>query len=244
MCGIFGHVVGPDGTPNPNILTELAKANSSRGERGFGTWLWSREQLALVKSVDSLRLDLVEEAAKYSVSAFHVRAPTCAVEPMRGGDEIRRVHPFTTDRFLLAHNGIIQNWKAEKYEKWRLTAASGELHSIPVDSTVLLAGIQFYTERGLSTKESIAKTLSDVEGQMGCWMWDDGKWRQMLYLWRVMSTIYTRVIEGVMYFSSAKSDALPSAQLLQEGKIYVATPHTFPIRELVETFTYSSPYHT
>jgi glucosamine 6-phosphate synthetase-like amidotransferase/phosphosugar isomerase protein len=245
MCGIMGFVVVTAGKrADGDLFTKVVKANVSRGSLGYGAWTWSRGVGSyLVRETAEINPELAVQAARLgTVCAIHTRAPT-------GGqnDDLDNIHPFAIGRFLVAHNGLLLNWQDETPATWMHDADHGRLAYTEVDSAAIAAGIQYHFERGSMVADAIGNTMEALEGQAGCWLWDDAtKW---LYLWRVMSTIYTRRIDGVYYFSSAMVEGIfDGNDLLVEGTVVrlAAQPNAdidFSTGiSVLRKFEYKSPY--
>lgn len=242
MCGLFGHVVKVAGSievANPGVMSELAKANLKRGSLGYGMWAWTPQRETLVREGSmALQPFQTRPLAAFDVSAVHVRAPT-------GGQDalVSKVHPFRTDRFLFAHNGVLVNWKHnEQQERWRHVASSGIMSYIDVDSVSILAGIQAHVEGSppFDVPSAIAATMEHIEGQAACWLWDD--LFNQLYIWRVMSTLYIYETPYVRYFSSARVDTQLKGfdareEVVVEGMVY----HMLGFQKS-NAFRFSSPY--
>jgi glucosamine 6-phosphate synthetase-like amidotransferase/phosphosugar isomerase protein len=205
--------------------------------RGYGICMWSDDSSIVIKDTGEIHPMVCEKAVAIGahVLAAHTRAPT--------GEDIgvRGVHPFITDSFHFAHNGVLINWKREPFDHWRKVVADGRLWRTDVDSTAILAGIQYQTNRGELLPEAICETMREVEGQAGCWLYEEEY--GALYLWRVMATLYLRQVDGVWYFSSAKTPLFRGTDLMIEGQVLrLPRGHTNPIARNVGSFDFKTPY--
>lgn len=240
MCGIFGHIgTKADG----EVLNSMLKSNIDRGDCGWGFAAWSPTKVFQYKTSEQPHRDLyLYDIALLSMSMFHVRAPTNGQN-----DDVDAIHPFDTERFWFCHNGILVNWKGNTLiDRWKGAAFSGPYRSLDVDSLGILAGIEALIGANMLTSFAVSEVMSRLEGQAACVLWD--KATRVLYLWRVMSTLYWKVIHGTFYFSSVPIDG--DGELLDEGKIYAisaAPEHNRWERSpwMVEPkeFTYKTPYH-
>lgn len=246
MCGVFGFVAGPGHTPSALMLYHLAELNGERGKVGYGAFLWQREKSeVVVRGTEEFPQDLIDVAIQNGsmVAAYHVRAPTNGTDK-----DLRKLHPFSTPRLHLAHNGILLDWKTGSLYHRRATTFAGYPSQIDVDTLVILSCIEYHLERGLSLPAAISDMVKEVEGQQACWLWDS--LTERLLLWRVMSTIYTAVVGGVAYFSSA----YPGPKMLRgvyefeftaldQGYILALSPSTVGLKVQAEGhFEYKTPY--
>lgn len=231
MCGVFGLITGYPSDENENLFFTLMKHNADRGDRGNGVMYARRGSLPLViKHTLPIEEMLVDDVATLGHQNFmlgHTIAPT-------NGDEVdaHRLHPFASERFVLAHNGILLNHDS---------LAGWQIEGLPdVDSVRILGGLEFFASQGEDTANAIALTCAALEGQYACWVYD--KATQDVYLFRCMSTLYfhSTNYNTTFYFSSADVDG---AVLLPEGIVYrvrLLKDHVFA--EKVATFPFSTPY--
>src|SRR5438045_593278 len=110
MCGIFGIISKT--TVDPAQYAELGQQNTERGNLAFGGLLKGKDGLTVY------RYAMPFDASKIvfgdaTVALGHVRAPT-------GGqsNNLAAVHPFETDDLLLAHNGLLLNYR--EFPQWRI----------------------------------------------------------------------------------------------------------------------------
>lgn len=206
MCGIFG-ILSKDCSKN---IEYLALLNSTRGNRGFGGLSVSEDEEIIFRYSKLYSKVLWIPQNKFLLC--HLLAPT---------GEYARVHPFETDKFVLAHNGILLNYK--KFTEYMIG---------PVDSQYLLGMISRY--EGI-TLEAIIWANSLIEGQRACWMWD--RFAQRVYFWRVMSPLYFQVENDNIVFSSKK---ILSSFMAEEGLVY-SVGFDLILKE-EEKFNFSTPY--
>lgn len=222
MCGIFG-VIGASEVPR--MFGVLGERNTERGNRAFGALVLRGEARATHRFAgpfDASRVPLDGAEAVFG----HVRAPTHG-DP----DNLAEVHPFETRAVLLAHNGLLLNH--DRYPQWRIDTSS------EVDSQVIAGGVQSHLDAGLSIVEAICRTIEVLDGQQACWLWH--KPSAQLYLWRVMSPIYTGIDASneSLCFSSIKSPGVET--LLAEGMLHRLDTDARAFRPL-QAFSYYSPY--
>lgn len=217
MCGIFGVIGG-----SLAEYVQLGERNTERGNLGFGG-LFAVPSISVFRHAepfDPARLPDTPAAVRLG----HMRAPTG-----RRSDSLAEIHPFETPDLLLAHNGLLLNHR--DYAHLNPTPA------ITVDSLVIIGGIQSHLNAGDTVIEAIRKTVSVLDGQQACWLYD--KRTGSIYLWRVMSPIYTSSnAQDRLCFSSVKSPLTET--LLDEGVIYQLTDERQ--LERVGTFSFYNPY--
>ena len=221
MCGIFGIVSRQ--AIEVEQFTRLGELNTERGNLAFGGLVVHKGQPEIYRYAtpfDGKKVPLNDTL----VALGHVRAPTG-----RQSNDIAEVHPFETADLLLAHNGLLLNYI--QFPHWRINP------TINVDSQVIIGGIQVHLNAGLTVPNAIKATVEALDGQQACWLWH--KSSGDLYLWRVMSPIYTNANAERLTFSSVKSDV--TQHNLMEGVIYRMDWNRHALIE-VETFNYYNPY--
>ncbi len=221
MCGVFG-IVAADKI-DPQQVAFLGELNSARGNSAFGGLAWGSGGPKVSRQLgpfDISRID-VEDA---SVFLCHMRAPTNGRE-----SNLRDTHPFESRSFLLAHNGLLLNqWD---FPEWILDTASN------VDSQIILGGIQRHFDVDQIPARAIVRTVGQLEGQQACWLWS--KDRPIVYLWRVMSSLYYSSSPSQVVFSSVQCQL--ARHLLPEGVVYQAHSREMSLVD-VGRFDYYSPY--
>ena len=224
MCGIFGIV--SRAKIDSVQFGQLGQLNTARGNLGFGGLICDIDACKVYRYTtpfDASKIP-IDQA---TVALGHVRAPT-------GGQSthIAEIHPFETDTLLLAHNGLLLNYR--DFPQWRINPA------VDVDSQVIAGGIHRHLESGQSLPEAIKKTVEALDGQQACWLWH--KPSRQIYLWRVMAPIYVNSLAGdqaMIIFSSIKDS---HAQiLLEEGIIYRLDPAALSLTGVLN-FSYYNPY--
>lgn len=91
-------------------------------------------------------------------------------------------HPFSTENFVLSHNGKISNKK-------KLLSDIGIETDIECDSYAIIATIQhYYNENGGKVADAIVSTTKDLEGSYACWLYH--KDTETVYLFRHSNPIH------------------------------------------------------
>ena len=211
MCGIVGvYKTGKIDVGLKNKFYNLMINNIKRGDSAYG---FMTEKLLYKELGEFMHLPNIS-GTQYILG--HVRAPTEG-----SSNIISNTHPFETEHFFLAHNGLLYNWK-DLAKEWNL--------NVNMDSKLIVNMIEsLYTSEGSSKSnvvESIKFTCQKLQGSFACWLLD--KQTNNIYIFRCISPIkYTD-----RYFSSEKGDTE-----LPEGKIML-----FNTKQIVDIFDYYTPY--
>lgn len=217
MCGIGGFVL-QDKRKNlskdlqVNALTMLMELQS-RGEHAWGVYIekhGEKPKLYCGKPCDNIKGELFKQPE--SVKSFfaqkdgkiyldkthtilmHTRASTHG-DPRDNENN----HPFNTDDFILAHNGVIRN-QEEIYKKFNIKT------NIECDSYAIISLIQhFYDKNG---KKDIPKCINEaskyLKGSYACWLYD--KQRGEIYLFRKTSPLEVYIDEDNSLLAFASED--------------------------------------
>lgn len=205
MCGIVG---GTDFQQVKNLLP----FNVKRGNLAFGGLSISQNQETIFRY-----------AQPYSEELYIPLGDIVFCHLLASTGDAKRVHPFETDQFIMAHNGILLNYK--KFNNWRIG---------PVDSQYLLGGIQNSVKGGMPVVKSTQVINELMEGQRACWLWD--RFEKMAYFWRVMAPLFYR-LNPFVFSSSEFEDSV----MMEEGLIYSYDYQSNLFLEC-EKFKFYSPY--
>lgn len=224
MCGIFG------ATEKEQFLT-LYDLNRKRGT--FATALcfvtvkgdlhihrWSGTvDLPSVKKVIS------DADEKILLFLGHTQAPTSSSRKYSRDT----AHPFHTQHYTVAHNGVLSNFQELKqiYDpKWKN----------PVDSSIIPFICTMYEEEftNCTNVDAIVETLGKLEGTFGLWIYDSSN--NTLFLARCGSTLFANKLDNS--FSSVK---YKGSEPLEEGHLFQITPEGITA---VGLFDCDSPFFT
>ena len=216
MCGIFG---GPEFTVYERLYTE----NKKRGKFAYGSLyttcngrdghreIYIRKRSGIVCLTGDYAF-----SGDYNMFLGHTQAPT---SNQRDFSPITS-HPFDDSHYIVAHNGIVENYK-------QLVDEYIPDHINPVDSSIIPALIGTMYEFGnkkpineTKTPEVLAieRACSLLKGTFGCWIYS--KLTGCTYLARCGSTLYGNVLKGM--FSSIRIPDICESSL-DEGTIYCVT---------------------
>ncbi|MGT2957777.1 glutamine--fructose-6-phosphate aminotransferase [Streptococcus bovimastitidis] len=155
MCGIVGVVGNRNAT---DILMQGLEKLEYRGYDSAGIFVANGDKSSLVKSVGriaDLRAKIGIDVAG-STGIGHTRWAT------HGQATVENAHPHTsaTERFVLVHNGVIENYVQMKEEYLAGHTFKGQTDT---EIAVHLIG-KFVEEDNLSVLEAFKKSLSIIEG--------------------------------------------------------------------------------
>ncbi|HEP1478646.1 TPA: glutamine--fructose-6-phosphate transaminase (isomerizing) [Streptococcus pyogenes] len=155
MCGIVGVVGNRNAT---DILMQGLEKLEYRGYDSAGIFVANGDKLSLVKSVGriaDLRSKIGIDVAG-STGIGHTRWAT------HGQATVENAHPHTSasSRFVLVHNGVIENYLQMKEEYLAGHEFKGQTDT---EIAVHLIG-KFVEEDGLSVMEAFKNALSIIEG--------------------------------------------------------------------------------
>jgi glucosamine 6-phosphate synthetase-like amidotransferase/phosphosugar isomerase protein len=180
MCGIFG------ATERERFKT-LYELNRTRGDFAFGCCLITHDrstqyidwQPGVVDSKD----DLFTKENKYSYMLGHTQAPTSAKREFSE----RTSHPFVESNWVVAHNGVLSNFKylKEKFmPEW----------DNPVDSSIIPVLLTALENDANSEVTTLKQTMEELEGTYSLWIYNT--YSKNLYIARCGSTLYFNALEN------------------------------------------------
>jgi glucosamine 6-phosphate synthetase-like amidotransferase/phosphosugar isomerase protein len=149
MCGIAGSRSRESGF-------DLYQQNLTRGYYSSSVVCLHNKGYLVIKTEGALKLEEVPQGADYYL--FHSRGPTVETTKFDWDDN----HPFSYGRFLVAHNGIIENAN---------TLYGGD---IGVDSRVIpwLIDKEYRAQSTKNVDVAIRDALSKLQGTFGLWVYD------------------------------------------------------------------------
>jgi glucosamine 6-phosphate synthetase-like amidotransferase/phosphosugar isomerase protein len=224
MCGIFT-------ASDFNKYMKLYNKNKERGTFAYGALFLSHTYDAAMKAKGTVELsknmiinniDIQMKPSDFYYFMGHTQAPTSS---QREFDELTS-HPFTCGSWVVAHNGVLTNDTKLK-TKIRNKESFNE-----VDSSVIPALLEQYSEEIVNEVDIICKVLSKLEGTFGLWIYN--KESHNVYIARSGSTLYANILDNTI--SSLPDDGLAP---LEEGVLYLVTPEGLTS---VGGFTNNSPF--
>jgi len=154
MCGIVGMIGFENVTPG--LINGLEKLEY-RGYDSAGIFVANDENDFLVKAqgrIQNLKDKLTNETAG-TIGIGHTRWAT------HGEPSQKNAHPHTSQsgRFVLVHNGVIENFAELKNDYLETDQFSGK-----TDTEIIAHLIEFFANEGLDTKSAFVKTLQLIKG--------------------------------------------------------------------------------
>ena len=154
MCGIIGVVGGAEAAP---IMMEALKRLEYRGYDSAGVATLRDGRIDRRRAVGKLSA-LSDELERNPITGFvgigHTRWAT------HGAPTVANAHPHATDRAMVVHNGIIENFKELRAE----LEAEGYAFQSETDTETVVALLTAYLEQGLSPFDAADATLKRLKG--------------------------------------------------------------------------------
>lgn len=181
MCGIFG-------SRNFNFFNELYQLNQIRGNFAGGYLYVNENKYCIGKSAGIVTYPYNRE---YNFYMGHTQSPTGVVRDYR----YETTHPFESENWVLAHNGVLSNYKylIERY------IGTGH-HTCSVDSSVIIPLIEHYQKLDNSIDNSVIEALNKLKGTFSLFIYN--KNTSDIYIARSGSTLY--IDNDTASFTSSK----------------------------------------
>jgi glucosamine 6-phosphate synthetase-like amidotransferase/phosphosugar isomerase protein len=218
MCGIFG-------SANLSVYQKLFDINRSRGNFSSGCLFAAKDRHWIKKTEGSYTLtdslDLLDVEDEYRLFLGHVQAPTGKYRDW----SYETSHPFESGEWIVAHNGVLENYETLKRE-----------HTLEYDNpvdTYLIPSLLANLYVG-DVVRCLHETFSKIKGTFACWLYN--KRSRKIYVVRSGSTLYYN--DTIPSISSIKTDAVSTE--VEEGAIYEMSPDEGMV--LVGEFTTHSPF--
>ncbi|MGH7002500.1 MAG: glutamine--fructose-6-phosphate transaminase (isomerizing), partial [Alphaproteobacteria bacterium] len=215
MCGIVGIIGKREVAP---LLIEGLKRLEYRGydSAGIATLVNGHIKRRRAQGkVSRLEEKLVERPLAGTVGIAHTRWATHGVP-----NEVN-AHPHATDRVVLVHNGIIENFQELKKE----LAAHGHTFESQTDTEIVAHLVTHYLDKQMKPKDAVATALKRLHGAFALAIMFAGEHDLMIGA-RRGSPLAVGFGDGEMYLGS---DALALATLtrkltyLEEGDYVVVS---------------------
>jgi glucosamine 6-phosphate synthetase-like amidotransferase/phosphosugar isomerase protein len=197
MCGIFGSFSFPE-------YKTLYNENKKRGTFSYGNLYVKKDGSTFIHKTDGI-INLTthkKHRNEYNQFLGHTQAPT-SIE--RSFTPINS-HPFEYGQWIVAHNGVLENYK-------EIIGLHFPEHNNNVDSSVIPRLIHYM--HGGDEVYAISEACGSLKGTYACWIYN--KDSKNIYLVRSGSTLFGNKKTGS--FSSAKVPG-KCTKVLEEGVIY------------------------
>lgn len=217
MCGIYG-------ATDREQFINLQKLNTSRGDFCESSLLINKDGYEIHKVPKNAKKDYkFPKRKKFDYYLGHSQAPTSSKRLFTNETS----HPFVVDNWIVAHNGVLTNYKELINEFQRP-------YDNPVDSSIIpfvLYSMAGYTEDEAS---QVINTLEFLKGTFGLWIHNTNTGNTFLAKCGV--TLFADIYENS--FSSVKYKSLDP---LEEGVLYQLTQEGITS---IGTFDCDSPFFT
>ncbi len=154
MCGIVGYIGGQNAVP---ILIDGLKRLEYRGYDSAGIAFFQDGKLGVRRSVGKLRnleAAIQGELLYSNLGIGHTRWAT------HGRPSEENAHPHRSGKFVVVHNGIIENYVQLK-EK---LAEKGHIFTSETDTEVIAHLIDEHARKGADLVKATRKALSELKG--------------------------------------------------------------------------------
>lgn len=194
MCGIVG-IVGNDQATS--ILVNGLEKLEYRGYDSAGIFVADQNDDFLVKSQGRIKelADKIGKDVHGTIGIGHTRWAT------HGEPSEENAHPHTSQskRFVLVHNGVIEN-----YDELKEKYLTDDIFYGETDTEIAVHLVEYFSEQGLSTKEAFRNALKEIHGSYAFGLIDK-KDRETIYVGKNKSPLLIGLGDG---FNVVCSDAI------------------------------------
>lgn len=199
MCSLFGSF-------SRSMFDVLYEVNKDRGKFAFSSCFVGNKLMVHKFEGHPKDVSIAESAPDDIYFLGHTQAPTGSTRDWAASTS----HPFEIGNWMVAHNGVITNFK-------ELNNRYCPGNRCIVDSSVIPAMLNGANNEfpSFSAEQCIQMVLNRVEGTFSLWMIDRRERR--IFLARQGSTLFANMSSGDFSSISGKKDAWTE---LKEGVIY------------------------
>ena len=194
MCGIVGIVGNEQAT---DILVNGLEKLEYRGYDSAGIFVADQKEDFLVKSQGRIKelAEKINEGVHGTIGIGHTRWAT------HGEPSEENAHPHTSQskRFILVHNGVIENYDELKQKYLADDVFYGE-----TDTEIVVHLIEHFANQGVSTKEALRLALREIHGSYAFGLIDKED-RETIYVAKNKSPLLIGLGDG---FNVVCSDAM------------------------------------
>ncbi|MGG5368858.1 glutamine--fructose-6-phosphate transaminase (isomerizing) [Enterococcus sp. AZ196] len=234
MCGIVGIVGNEQAT---NILVNGLEKLEYRGYDSAGIFVADQSEEFLIKSQGRIK-ELSEKIGSEvhgSIGIGHTRWAT------HGEPSEENAHPHTSQskRFVLVHNGVIENYDDLK-EKY----LSSDIFYGETDTEIAVHLVEYFAEQGLSTKDAFRKSLKEIHGSYAFGLIDKND-RETIYVGKNKSPLLIGLGDG---FNVVCSDAMAMLEQtnqfveINDGEMVIVTKDRVEIEDEAGNEIQRAPY--
>ncbi|MFB5454021.1 glutamine--fructose-6-phosphate transaminase (isomerizing) [Enterococcus avium] len=234
MCGIVG-IVGNDQATS--ILVNGLEKLEYRGYDSAGIFVADQNDDFLVKSQGRIKelADKIGKDVHGTIGIGHTRWAT------HGEPSEENAHPHTSQskRFVLVHNGVIENYD-ELNEKY----LTDDIFYGETDTEIAVHLVEYFSEQGLSTKEAFRNALKEIHGSYAFGLIDK-KDRETIYVGKNKSPLLIGLGDG---FNVVCSDAMAMLEQtnqfveINDGEMVIVTKNRIEIEDESGNEIQRAPY--
>ncbi|MDB1750467.1 glutamine--fructose-6-phosphate transaminase (isomerizing) [Enterococcus avium] len=221
MCGIVG-IVGNDQATS--ILVNGLEKLEYRGYDSAGIFVADQNDDFLVKSQGRIKelADKIGKDVHGTIGIGHTRWAT------HGEPSEENAHPHTSQskRFVLVHNGVIEN-----YDELKEKYLADDIFYGETDTEIVVHLVEYFSEQGLSTKEAFRNALKEIHGSYAFGLIDK-KDRETIYVGKNKSPLLIGLGDG---FNVVCSDAMAMLEQtnqfveINDGEMVIVTKNRIEI---------------
>ena len=234
MCGIVG-IVGNDQATS--ILVNGLEKLEYRGYDSAGIFVADQNDDFLVKSQGRIKelADKIGKDVHGTIGIGHTRWAT------HGEPSEENAHPHTSQskRFVLVHNGVIEN-----YDELKEKYLADDIFYGETDTEIAVHLVEYFSEQGLSTKEAFRNALKEIHGSYAFGLIDK-KDRETIYVGKNKSPLLIGLGDG---FNVVCSDAMAMLEQtnqfveINDGEMVIVTKNRIEIEDEAGNEIQRAPY--
>ncbi len=221
MCGIVGYT---GSKPASSIIIDGLKRLEYRGYDSSGIATIEKDGIKIVRAVGKLN-SLIEKLSKIKLSGTtgigHTRWAT------HGKPSEINAHPHKAGKFVVVHNGIIENYLQLKHKLLN----KGHIFESETDTEVIAHLLWSNYQSCNNALESILKTVKSLKGSFAVAILNEDE-HNCIYLIKQESPLVLGIGQGENYFASDMPALLIHTNdivFLKDGEIVKLTPQSYEI---------------
>lgn len=234
MCGIVGIVGNQQAT---SILVNGLEKLEYRGYDSAGIFVADKNEDFLIKSQGRIKelSDKISEDVHGTIGIGHTRWAT------HGEPSEENAHPHTSQskRFVLVHNGVIEN-----YDDLKNNFLSEDRFYGETDTEIVVHLIEHFADQGLTTKEAFRKALAEIHGSYAFGLIDKED-RETIFVAKNKSPLLIGLGDG---FNVICSDAMAMLEQtnqfveINDGEMVIVTEDHVEIEDAAGNEIQRAPY--
>lgn len=234
MCGIVGIVGNEQAT---SILVNGLEKLEYRGYDSAGIFVADEKEDFLIKSQGRIKelAKKIGSGVHGSIGIGHTRWAT------HGEPSEENAHPHTSQskRFVLVHNGVIENYDELKEKYLTDDTFYGE-----TDTEIAVHLVEYFANQGLSTKNAFRKALKEIHGSYAFGLIDK-KDRETIFVGKNKSPLLIGLGDG---FNVVCSDAMAMLEQtnqfveINDGEMVIVTSDHVEIEDAAGNEVQRAPY--